>query len=99
MAYQLTINETLHVLFHDMFSAGKSPSKLQPPNMEAIDLAAHLRLLGESLSTVGRRLKEHQVSNHGNKDNYISPVFLIKVFPRSEHSKGFISIVMITVEN
>jgi high mobility group protein 2-like 1 len=29
---------------------------------QPVDVAAHLKLLGESLTTIGKRLKEHEVS-------------------------------------
>lgn len=32
-------------------------------NTQPLDVAAHLKLLGESLSIIGQRLKEHEVSD------------------------------------
>ena len=34
----------------------------QVTESEPIDVAAHLKLLGESLATIGARLQEHKVS-------------------------------------
>lgn len=37
------------------------PSPLRDPEVDPIDAAAHLQLLGESLSLIGRRLQETEV--------------------------------------
>lgn len=34
------------------------------PGIQPADVAAHLQLLGESLTIIGERLKEHEVSSH-----------------------------------
>lgn len=34
----------------------------QVTNVDHVDVAAHLKLLGESLATIGARLHEHKVS-------------------------------------
>lgn len=41
--------------------AEPSPSPLRDPEVDPIDAAAHLQLLGESLSLIGRRLQETEV--------------------------------------
>lgn len=38
-----------------------APSPLRDPDVDPIDAAAHLQLLGESLSLIGRRLQETEV--------------------------------------
>ncbi|XP_033115053.1 HMG domain-containing protein 4-like [Anneissia japonica] len=38
----------------------KTNIRINPPNTESVDVAAHLLLLGESLSNVGQKLQEHQ---------------------------------------
>ncbi|XP_077981571.1 uncharacterized protein LOC144436619 [Glandiceps talaboti] len=45
-----------------------SPLRCSDPNTEPIDVAAYLKLLGESLSLVGHRLQEHQgnIEVHGS---------------------------------
>lgn len=42
-------------------AAEPSPSPLRDPEVDPIDAAAHLQLLGESLSLIGRRLQETEV--------------------------------------
>lgn len=42
-----------------MASTGEGPRSL---GIGPVDVAAHLKLLGESLSTIGQRLTEHEVS-------------------------------------
>lgn len=37
----------------------------------AVDVAAHLRLLGESLAIIGERLKEHEVRTSQTHCNFI----------------------------
>lgn len=32
--------------------------------MEPVDVAAHLKIVGESLSIIGMKLQEHRVSDH-----------------------------------
>lgn len=39
-----------------------SPARV--PDVDPIDAAAHLQLLGESLSLIGHRLQETEVSRH-----------------------------------
>ncbi|XP_070562457.1 HMG domain-containing protein 4-like [Ptychodera flava] len=45
-----------------------SPLRCSEPNTQPIDMAAYLKLLGESLSLVGNRLQEHQgnIEVHGS---------------------------------
>jgi len=45
-------------------SAGLSLSPARIPDVDPIDAAAHLQLLGESLSLIGHRLQETEVGAH-----------------------------------
>lgn len=52
-----------------MVSPNKAPgtvslSPARVPDVDPIDAAAHLQLLGESLSLIGHRLQETEVSLH-----------------------------------
>jgi hypothetical protein len=38
----------------------------RPMDLAPIDVAAHLKLLGESLINIGERLSQHEVSCHRN---------------------------------
>lgn len=42
-------------------SAANSQSKISLPGTGVIDVAAHLKLLGDNLTIIGQRLKEHEV--------------------------------------
>lgn len=44
--------------------AKDSGSMYKVNGIKPIDVAAHLKLLGESLSIIGERLKEHEVSKY-----------------------------------
>ena len=45
-------------------AAGLSLSPARIPEVDPIDAAAHLQLLGESLSLIGHRLQETEVCTH-----------------------------------
>lgn len=47
-------------------SVGVSLSPARVPDVDPIDAAAHLQLLGESLSLIGHRLQETEVHTHTN---------------------------------
>jgi len=44
---------------------------------QPVDVAAHLRLLGESLSIIGERLKEHEVRTLKYLNYYLSPTLAV----------------------
>lgn len=41
-------------------SQGESTKTLKPPTFRPVDVAAHLKLLGDNMETIGQRLKEHE---------------------------------------
>lgn len=69
-----------------MVSPNRAPStvSLSParvPDVDPIDAAAHLQLLGESLSLIGHRLQETEVSLHVHMFTYCicRPIYSLKV--------------------
>lgn len=50
-------------------SVGVSLSPARVPDVDPIDAAAHLQLLGESLSLIGHRLQETEVHTHTPTNN------------------------------
>lgn len=70
-----------------MVSPNRAPStvSLSParvPDVDPIDAAAHLQLLGESLSLIGHRLQETEVRVHRHACTYCvyRPVYSASVF-------------------
>jgi high mobility group protein 2-like 1 len=66
--YLYNLNKTF---FHTCFRPGKvglvtepvvGPGLYKVVGTQPVDVAAHLKLLGESLTIIGERLKEHEVS-------------------------------------
>lgn len=70
-----------------MVSPNRAPStvSLSParvPDVDPIDAAAHLQLLGESLSLIGHRLQETEVRFNRHACTYCvyRPVYSVSVF-------------------
>ena len=75
----------------------ESPSIYKVTGIKPIDVAAHLKLLGESLTIIGERLKEHEVRKFYLVITLVlfntwSIIYNCKMFLRSDFTQGQIAV-------